>query len=65
MGLENLINICVCRQGLDKFGMSLCTVDGQRYSLGDYGERFTLQSVCKALIYAIALNELGRDTVHK
>ena len=27
--------------------------------------RFSLQSVCKALIYAIALNELGRETVHK
>lgn len=26
--------------------------------------RFTLQSVCKALIYGIALNELGRDVVH-
>jgi len=55
----------LAKQGLDKFGMSLCTVDGQRYSLGDYGDRFTLQSVCKSLIYAIALNELGRDVVHK
>ena len=44
--------------------MSLCTVDGQRYSLGDFNEKFTLQSVSKALIYAIALNELGREVVH-
>ena len=48
-----------------KFGLSLCTVDGQRYSRGDAVEKFTLQSVCKPLIYAIALNELGRDVVHK
>ena len=44
--------------------MSLCTVDGQRFSLGDHADRFTLQSVSKALIYAIALNELGREKVH-
>ena len=30
----------------------------------EYSGRFTLQSVCKPLIYAIALNELGRDVVH-
>ena len=49
----------------DKFGVSLCTVDGQRFSRGEALEKFTLQSVCKPLIYAIALNELGRDVVHK
>jgi len=55
----------LAKQERDQFGMSLCTVDGQRYSLGSAEEKFTLQSVCKALIYGIALNELGRDVVHK
>ena len=48
-----------------KFGLSLATVDGQRHSRGDAEEKFSLQSVAKPLIYAIALNELGRDVVHR
>ena len=28
----------------DLFGVSICTVDGQRYSIGDVFEPFTLQS---------------------
>ena len=28
----------------DLFGVSICTVDGQRYSIGDVKEQFTLQS---------------------
>ena len=35
------INVENFRQGKDKFGMSLCTVDGQRYSLGDAQEKYS------------------------
>ena len=55
----------LARMKSNHFGMSLCTVDGQRHSLGESQVKFTLQSVSKALIYAIALNELGREVVHK
>jgi glutaminase len=49
----------------DKFGLSLCTIDGQRFNLGDYAEEFSLQSCSKPIVYSIALEALGEDLVHK
>lgn len=49
----------------DLWGVSLCTVDGQRYSIGDTEVPFTIQSSGKPMNYAIALNALGAETVHK
>lgn len=46
------------------WGVSICTIDGQRFSLGDVNVPFTLQSCSKPLTYAIALDELGQDVVH-
>jgi glutaminase len=36
-----------------------------RYSLGNGKTSFTLQSCSKPFTYAVCLNELGSDTVHK
>jgi len=47
------------------WGLSICTVDGQRYSLGDVDALFTLQSCSKPFTYAICLKELGPEVVHK
>ncbi|RXG72700.1 Glutaminase kidney isoform, mitochondrial [Armadillidium vulgare] len=44
------------------WGVSVCTSDGQRMSIGDTNIPFTMH---KPLTYAIALNELGSETVHK
>ncbi|XP_017868605.1 PREDICTED: glutaminase liver isoform, mitochondrial isoform X1 [Drosophila arizonae] len=46
------------------WGVSICTVDGQRFSIGDVEEPFTLQSCSKPLTYAIALEKLGPKLVH-
>ena len=51
--------------GKDKWAMSVCTVDGQRFSLGDVDDPFTIQSCSKPFSYAICLNKLGQDLVHR
>jgi glutaminase len=47
------------------FGVSVCTVDGQRFSVGDSDETFSIQSVSKPITYAIALEEMGEEKVHQ
>ncbi|XP_029450678.1 glutaminase liver isoform, mitochondrial isoform X2 [Rhinatrema bivittatum] len=47
------------------WGVSLCTVDGQRHSVGDTKIPFCLQSCVKPLKYAIALSDLGTDYIHR
>lgn len=47
------------------FAVSVCTIDGQRFDVGHTSENFTAQSCIKPLIYAIALETLGSDKVHK
>lgn len=49
----------------DMFAISVCTVDGQQFSLGDFGVRFCVQSVCKPINYALTLEEHGADLVHR
>ncbi|KAE8626536.1 hypothetical protein XENTR_v10006658 [Xenopus tropicalis] len=49
----------------ERWGVSLCTVDGQRHSIGDTGVPFCLQSCVKPLKYSIAVNDLGTDFVHQ
>lgn len=53
------------RYSPDFWGVSVCTVDGQRHAIGDVGVPFTVQSSGKPINYALALNELGPDFVHR
>ena len=49
----------------DKFGLALCTIDGQRLTEGDAHEPFCIQSVSKPLNYCFALEERGEAAVHR
>lgn len=49
----------------DLFAISICTVSGQRFSIGDFGLDFTLQSTSKPLTYCMVLEELGENVVHQ
>uniref|UniRef100_A0A4W4EN67 glutaminase n=1 Tax=Electrophorus electricus TaxID=8005 RepID=A0A4W4EN67_ELEEL len=49
----------------DLWGVSLCTVDGQRHSVGDTRVPFCLQSCIKPLEYALAIHESGTEKVHQ
>ncbi|GAB1284945.1 Glutaminase kidney isoform, mitochondrial [Apodemus speciosus] len=52
----------------DLWGVSVCTVDGQSFfmhSIGDTKVPFCLQSCVKPLKYAIAVNDLGTEYVHR
>ncbi|MBL4652700.1 MAG: glutaminase A [Flavobacteriales bacterium] len=48
-----------------QFAVSICTIDGQRFSYGDVNKNFCLQSTCKPINYCIAHEELGEEKVHK
>jgi glutaminase len=43
------------------FGVSVCTIDGAVYDAGDHQQPFTIQSVSKPFVYALALTDVGPD----
>lgn len=49
----------------EKFGIALCTVDGQRFAVGDADTLFCVQSVCKPINYCLTLEEHGAEMVHR
>jgi len=54
----------LARVSPDQFGVSLCTIDGQRFSRGDTQVPFSIQSTSKTISYCIALEEHGNAVVH-
>lgn len=55
----------LARVNPEHFAMSICTIDGQMFSLGDTQEPFCVQSVAKPITYGLALEELGAKKVHR
>ncbi|MCX5968357.1 MAG: glutaminase A [Cyanobacteria bacterium] len=49
----------------DKWGVALCSVDGQRLEIGDVDTYHSIQSVSKPITYAFAIEEEGTDFVHQ
>jgi hypothetical protein len=49
----------------DQYGVGVCTIDGQRTTLGDARRAFCLQSSVKPVLYAMALEEHGEAVVHE
>ncbi|MFI4893231.1 MAG: glutaminase, partial [Phycisphaerales bacterium JB058] len=47
----------------DWFGIGLVTVDGRFYGVGDHDQPFTIQSLSKPFVYALALQDRGREEV--
>jgi glutaminase len=45
------------------FGISLATLDGHVYEVGDTRIPFTIQSISKAFVFALALDTLGAERV--
>jgi glutaminase len=54
----------LARVNPDQFGVSLCTIDGQRLSLGESRVDFSVQSTCKPINYCMALELCGEQLVH-
>lgn len=49
----------------DDFGVALVSMDGHRYQAGSSGTLFTIQSVSKPFVHALALAELGMDELSR
>jgi glutaminase len=47
----------------EHFGISLATLDGHVYEVGDSRLAFTIQSISKAFVFALALDTLGAEHV--
>lgn len=45
----------------DWFAISIVTVDGQIFQVGDVNQPFTIQSISKVFVYGMALEDWGRD----
>ena len=46
---------------VERFGMAVATLDGRRYSIGDAGTAFSIQSISKVFSLSMALDALGGD----
>lgn len=48
----------------DWFGICIATVDGELFEVGNCHQKFTIQSISRAFIYGLALEDWGREHVN-
>ena len=48
----------------DKLALAMCTTDGHLYAVGDADYEFSIQSISKPFVYALALDMYGPEEVH-
>lgn len=48
----------------DWFGICVATTSGKLFQVGDCQQLFTIQSISKAFVYGMALEDYGREYVH-
>lgn len=49
----------------NKLALAMCTTDGHLYAVGDADYEFSIQSISKPFVYALALDMYGPDEVHQ
>jgi glutaminase len=54
----------LARANPDSFGICVVTADGRSFSAGDCQQLFTIQSVSKPFVFALAMEKHGRDFVN-
>ncbi|WOD38545.1 glutaminase A [Nodosilinea sp. E11] len=55
----------LARANPDWFGISLVTLDGRTYEVGDVAQKFTIQSISKVFVYGMVLEDYGREKLLK
>ena len=45
----------------NKFAISVVTLDGRMFQVGDFQQEFTIQSISKVFVYGMAMEDWGRD----
>lgn len=45
--------------------ISICTVDGQTFSIGDCKQHFPIESCAKPILYSLVLETIGYESLHK
>ncbi|PSR18770.1 glutaminase A [filamentous cyanobacterium CCP3] len=55
----------LARANPDWFGISLVTLDGRSFEVGDVDQKFTIQSISKVFVYGMALEDYGREKLLK